>query len=62
MNPGPDGKPSGVLLASLDLISDDGPRVTTGFEDWCEARRIHPEAFGAWEAYVRSDAELSTLG
>ena len=62
MDPGPEGKRPKVLLISLDLLSDDGPRVTTGFEDWCDAHRIHPEAFGAWEAYVRSDAELSALG
>jgi hypothetical protein len=62
MDPGPDGKRTCVLLTSLDLLSDDGPRVTTGFEDWCDAHRIHPEAFGAWEAYAHSDAALSTLG
>ena len=62
MKPDPEGRAFYVMLASLDLLSDDGPRVTTGFEDWCEARRIHPEAFGAWEAYAHSDAELSALG
>ena len=25
--------------------------LTTGFEDWCDAQGLHPEAYGVWEAY-----------
>jgi hypothetical protein len=29
-----------------------GPPLTTPFEDWCERTGVHPEALGAWEAFV----------
>jgi hypothetical protein len=47
-----------MYLASLLPTGDGAPQVTTAFEDWCEARSIHPESFGAWECYVRSGALL----
>jgi len=29
------------------------PPLTTPFEDWCESNGVHPEAWGAWEAFAR---------
>jgi hypothetical protein len=28
-----------------------GARLTTSFEDWCEAHGLHPEERGAWDLY-----------
>lgn len=30
---------------------DSPERMTSPFEDWCEAQGVHPEAFGAWESF-----------
>ncbi len=38
-------------LSTLLMAEASGLRLTTGFEDWCEQRRVHPETLGAWEAY-----------
>ena len=31
--------------------------LATPFEDWCGARGIHPDAFGAWECFEASRRE-----
>jgi hypothetical protein len=43
-----------MFLTSVLACDERDLHVTTGFEDWCEQRGVHPEALGAWEAYERS--------
>ena len=40
-----------MFLTSLVACDERDLHVTTGFEDWCAERGVHPEALGAWEAY-----------
>lgn len=40
-----------LSLAETDA-RDDEERLTTPFEDWCEATGTHPEAPGAWEDFT----------
>jgi hypothetical protein len=39
---------------SLVACDERDQHVTTGFEDWCADQGVHPETFGAWEAYERT--------
>jgi hypothetical protein len=40
-----------MFLTSLVAGDERDLHVTTGFEDWCAGRGVHPETLGAWEAY-----------
>jgi hypothetical protein len=41
----------------MPLRAFDVPeRMTSPFEDWCESQGIHPDTFGAWEAYEATTA------
>lgn len=33
------------------LFVPGSERLSTPFEDWCDAVGVHPEAFGAWEGF-----------
>jgi hypothetical protein len=43
-----------MFLTSLVACDERDLHVTTGFEDWCADQGVHPETFGAWEAYERT--------
>ena len=32
----------------------ESPGLVSHFEQWCDDLGIHPESFGAWDAYERS--------
>ena len=42
-----------MFLTSVLACDERDLHVTTGFEDWCAQRGVHPEALGAWDAYER---------
>jgi hypothetical protein len=54
-NPQPAGSPptlARVVPLPRTETTYGGPPLTTPFEDWCERTGVHPEALGAWEAFV----------
>jgi hypothetical protein len=50
-----------MFLTSLLACDERDLHVTTGFEDWCQQRGLHPEAIGAWESYARGSVQERPL-